>query len=80
LGESAVDWGAERLDVLVEVDGRNGALGDAFGGEFEFLQEKNTGSVNISHLKRRSRICELRIVSGGAVLSGGWGGDLFSLE
>ena len=37
MGESAVDRGAERLDVLVEVDGRNGALGDEFKAAFRAL-------------------------------------------
>jgi hypothetical protein len=35
--ESAVERGAEWLDVLVEVDGEFGALGDASGCELEFL-------------------------------------------
>lgn len=35
--ESAVDGGAERLDLLPEVDGGGGALGDALGGKLEFL-------------------------------------------
>jgi len=34
--ESAVDGGAY-FGALVEVDGGNSALGDALGGEFEFL-------------------------------------------
>lgn len=37
LEESAVDWRAQRLDVLVEVDGGGGALGDALWGELELL-------------------------------------------
>jgi len=39
LGESAIDRGAQRLDILPEVDGGVGALGDALGGELEFLEE-----------------------------------------
>lgn len=35
--ESAVDGGADGLDLLPEVDGGGGALGDALGGELEFL-------------------------------------------
>jgi hypothetical protein len=35
--ESAVDGRAQGLDVLVEVDGELGALGDALGGELELL-------------------------------------------
>ena len=35
--EGAVDGRAD-LGALVEVDGGDGALADAFGGEFEFLQ------------------------------------------
>ena len=35
--EGAVDGRAD-LNALVEVDGGDGALADAFGGEFEFLQ------------------------------------------
>ena len=35
--ESAVDGRAEGLDLLPEVDGGGGALGDALGGELEFL-------------------------------------------
>jgi hypothetical protein len=38
LRESTVDGRAERLDVLVEVNGCFGALGNALGCEFEFLQ------------------------------------------
>ena len=34
--ERAVDWGAG-LGSLVEIDGGEGALADAFGSEFEFL-------------------------------------------
>lgn len=37
LGEGAVDRGPERLDVLVEVDRRDRALGDALGRELVFL-------------------------------------------
>ena len=35
--ESAVERRAEGLDLLPEVDGGGGALGDALGGELEFL-------------------------------------------
>lgn len=39
--EGTVERGAEGLDLLVEVDGGDGALGDALGGEFEFLSKAN---------------------------------------
>lgn len=38
LSEGAVDGGAEGLDVLVEVDGGDRALGDTLGGELELLR------------------------------------------
>lgn len=37
LCESTVKWRAKGLDVLVEVNGSHGTLGDAFGRELEFL-------------------------------------------
>ena len=38
LQERALQWRAQRLDVLVEVNGGNSALCDALGCELEFLQ------------------------------------------
>ena len=35
--ESTVEWGADVGDVLPEIDGGDGALGDAFWGELELL-------------------------------------------
>lgn len=37
LKEGALERGAQRLDFPVEVDCLHGALGDALGGELEFL-------------------------------------------
>ena len=37
LQEGTVDGRAERLDILVEVNGGDGALGDALWSELEFL-------------------------------------------
>lgn len=37
--ESAVEGRAQRLDVLVELDGADSALGDPLGCELEFLMQ-----------------------------------------
>ena len=37
LVEGPVDWRADGLDILPEINRSNSTLGDAFGSEFKFL-------------------------------------------
>lgn len=52
--EGTVDWGADVV-ALVEVDGGDGTLGDAFGGELEFLERKVSKCIN---LMKEEMVCE----------------------
>jgi hypothetical protein len=53
--ECAVERGAQRLDLLVEVNRRDSALGDALGCEFEFLC--HLVSISLSAFQLSGGIC-----------------------
>ena len=58
--ERAIERRAKGLDVLVKVDGRNSALGDAFGRELEFLRAPSQPSTRVA-LRNISRTKELTL-------------------
>jgi hypothetical protein len=41
--------GRTNFDALVEIDRGNGAFGNAFGGEFEFLPFMSATGINIEY-------------------------------
>lgn len=52
--ESAVERRAERLDVLVEFDSRDGTLGNTFWRELEFLQQQSAKDGSASELEEHT--------------------------